>query len=80
MARFYGVVEGSRGQATRCGTPRSGLMAKAQSFSGGVWVEMSDHNGQDWVTVYATNHGVGKATRTLYDGPVAALTHKPPTP
>lgn len=82
MARFRGIVEGSRQQVTRCGTPRSGLMTIAQSWSGDIRVQMYDMKGEDWVRVYSTMHASVYAIRTLYDGPLSGVTtaRKYPTP
>lgn len=82
MARFRGVVEGSRGEASRCGTPRSGLTTVAQSWTGDIRVSLFDNNGEDWARIYSTEHGGSTAKRVLYDGPVSgALTpRKYPTP
>lgn len=75
MARFRGVVDGSRNEASRCGTRHSGLTTIAQSWTGDIRVTLYDHNGEDWVRVYATDHGGSTAKRVLYDGPMSgALT------
>jgi len=36
MARFYGIVHGGRGSASRMGTAKSGLSTVAGSWSGAV--------------------------------------------
>lgn len=75
MAHFYGVLQGSRGQATRCGTKSSDLDVTAASWQGAVRVHLQ-HNavtGEDVATVYLTSwHGAGVARDvTLYHGPVS---------
>jgi hypothetical protein len=36
MAHFYGDMQGSRGQATRCGTKQSGIHAHIRGWHTGV--------------------------------------------
>ena len=36
MSHFYGTLQGSRGEATRCGTKNSGLGTYAAGWSGAV--------------------------------------------
>ena len=36
MSHFYGVLGGSRGEATRCGTKKSGLVTYAASWDGAI--------------------------------------------
>ena len=38
MARFRGTLEGGRGQVSRLGTPKSGLMANVNGWESGVRV------------------------------------------
>ncbi len=71
MARFYGVVNGGRGDATRVGHKREGLSTVAASWAGCVRTDL-----------YVNAHGIdcarvtldrwrGEGTRaTLYDGPI----------
>ncbi len=40
MAHFYGSVEGSRGEATRCGTKNSGITAHARGWDIGGHISM----------------------------------------
>lgn len=40
MSHFYGVLEGSRGQATRCGTKSSGVNVTAAGWRGAVGVRV----------------------------------------
>lgn len=70
MAHFYGVLGGSRGQATRCGTKGSGMTATAASWDGAVRSTLYDRDGIAWVTVELIPwHGHG-TSRVLYDGAV----------
>ena len=36
MSHFYGTLQGSRGETTRCGTKKSGLVTYAASWSGAI--------------------------------------------
>jgi len=74
MAHFYGILSGSRGRATRCGTRMSGLITTAASWSGAVRVDLThddttDHNHALVTLTPWHGHGV---SRVLYDGPVDA--------
>lgn len=74
MARFYGTVQGSRGEATRLG--HSELYVTAQSFSGDIVVKM--HRGKDdidRVHIYARDHSGGGYGHTLYQGAVKDILH-----
>jgi hypothetical protein len=70
MAHFYGILKGTRGQATRLGDKRSGLRTLAASWQGAVEVQLTDRNGTDYAEVWLRPwHGTG-GNRRLYDGPV----------
>lgn len=71
MARFYGVVQGGRGAASRLGHGTTGLNVCAKSYSGDVGVELYDNNGNDHVTITVAPHG--ERGRTLYTGTLQAL-------
>lgn len=48
MSHFYGTLQGSRSQATRCGTKNSGIVAVAASWAGAVHtVVYQDEQGRD---------------------------------
>lgn len=72
MARFYGSIQGCRGEATRLGGADSGLTAIAASWSGAVKAEFyADNEDRDCVIVSLIPwHGRGPS-RTLYCGPIA---------
>ena len=58
MSHFYGVLDGSRGQATRCGTKNSGMTVNAMSWSGCVRVDIhhDETTGKDRFTVEQRQH------------------------
>ena len=54
MSHFYGVVEGSRGKATRCGTKSSGIKVQAAGWHGAVEVQVFQGiNGEDRYHIWA---------------------------
>jgi hypothetical protein len=76
MAHFYGVLQGSRGAATRCGTKGSGMVTTCASWTGAIKCRAyQKHRGglgplEDWVEVCMVPwHGAG-TTATIYDGPI----------
>lgn len=81
MARFFARMKGSRGEATRLGTPASGITTETMSYAGTVQVRMyafRPDKGQDidWVLVTLQPHpsyqgGHADTVVTLYDGPCA---------
>ena len=51
MSHFYGVLQGQRGEATRCGSQASGLTATAASWKGAIEVEVFERDGVDYFEV-----------------------------
>ena len=45
MSRFYGTVQGNRGQATRCGNASSGLTTETAGWDGCIEVTVYDRDG-----------------------------------
>ena len=73
MSHFYGTTQGSRGQATRCGTKNSGQDSIAASWEGCVAVRLyyNAKHDEDWALVSLSRwHGAGSEI-TLYEGPVS---------
>jgi hypothetical protein len=68
MSRFYGTIQGSRGQATRCG--HRDMNATAASWSGAAYAYVSADGDRDmaWLRL-APWHGAGRHL-WLYEGPV----------
>lgn len=65
MARFYANVQGSRGEATRMGTPASGITAHIRGWDVGIQVDIQDVNGSDVCYVYKTGGSNGRVSREL---------------
>jgi len=58
MAHFYGSMNGSRGEATRCGTKSSGISAHVRSWTHGVrsnLFESRQGSGEDKVCIEITS-------------------------
>jgi len=72
MSHFYGTLKGSRGEATRCGTKKSGITTHTASWEGAVRVELYQKDGIDYAKVCLTKwrNGAGDY-KLLYDGPVS---------
>lgn len=71
MSHFYGVLNGSRGEATRCGTKSSGMTATAASWQGAVRVTLREVNGADHAYVELIPWQGAGGNRLLYSGPVS---------
>jgi hypothetical protein len=72
MSHFYGTLQGSRGQATRCGDKRGGLLTVAASWKGAVNVYVyHDHEtGRDMFRVSQQPwHGAG-VSQVLVQGAI----------
>ena len=53
MSHFYGTLQGSRGEATRCGTKNSGVQTVAAGWGGAVQVNVEvNQDGDDYYTVW----------------------------
>ena len=71
MSHFYGVLKGSRGQATRCATKTSALNVTAAGWRGAVGVRVwyNADKGRDEYRVYLTPwQGSGGHSRLLAAG------------
>lgn len=60
MSHFYGSIQGSKGQATRCGTKKSGISAHIRGWNVGARVDIfTNEQGQDEVRVSKTGGSQG---------------------
>lgn len=59
MSHFYGKLQGNKGEATRCGTRNSGLLAAANGRDIGGVVRAIEHDNQDvmWFTLTGGSKG-----------------------
>jgi hypothetical protein len=66
MSRFYGTLQGNRGEATRAGSADSGLQSYTASWQGAVYCHAFAEGDQDRVSVKLTTwHGRG-ASPSVY--------------
>ena len=66
MSHFYADIKGSRGAATRCGTPASGIGAHPRGWNVGVRVVGGVNDaGEDEFLVYATGGSNGADRESL---------------
>ena len=70
MARFYGSVKGSRGEAHRLGTTSSSLVTRTASWHGAVKTLIYAHDDGDCVHVTLEPSQGNGVYHTLYRGPV----------
>lgn len=72
MSHFYGTLQGNRGEATRCGSKASGIVAHAASWQGAVraYVYYNKEYDQDWAKVSLVPWSYAGVNRLLYHGPV----------
>jgi hypothetical protein len=71
MARFYGVLQGQAGTATRLGSPRSGITVEGRGWDAGVKVHgyVNDMTGGDEFDIYMTG-GSNGATPSRHLGTI----------
>ncbi len=70
MAHFYGTLKGVRGEATRTGTPSSGMVTVCASWKGAIRCSAYvNEEGVDYVCIEKIRwEGQGEQL-LLYDGP-----------
>lgn len=74
MAHFYGTVRGSRGEASRMGGERSGMVTYCASWRGAVRCHAYvNAEGMDCVRVSLTQWRGRGVERQLYDGPIGEM-------
>lgn len=64
MSRFYGSISGSRGEASRTGTPQSGLGGHIRGWNIGCRVEIfADIEDNDRCNIYITGGSNNSGTK-----------------
>ena len=71
MSKFYGTLQGSRGEATRCGSKRSGIETIAASWAGAIetrvfWNEDKQRN--EYIVTKRPWQGSAGETKVLASG------------
>jgi hypothetical protein len=78
MAHFYADIQGNRGQATRMGTPNSGIAGHIRGWNVGCRVVCQvREDGKDEVLVYRTNgsnSGSGQLIAKFIEGEETIIT------
>lgn len=68
MSHFYGILQGSRGGVTRCGTQGSGVETHAAGWGGAIRVKVWAQDGVDHFTVLMVPWSGMGAYRLLASG------------
>lgn len=77
MSRLYGVIQGCRGEATRCGSASSGIRASVQSWNGSLVSYMDlDKDGKPVVTLKTSEDSSGYGSETIFVGSLEELKAK----
>lgn len=76
MSRFYGSLNGARGESTKTGTTNSGIQSHARGWNIGVKTNVYDHDGQDYVSIGITG-GSHNGSVTLDLGTFKLVDGKP---
>lgn len=73
MSHFYGILQGNRGEATRCGSKDSGMETYCASWDGAVrcMAYVDEETGQDFVRVELTQWQGRGTYKVLYNGPIS---------
>jgi hypothetical protein len=75
VTHFIGAVQGSRAEATRLGTPNSGINTVARGWNLGVNVQGRKEDDGDVFTIYADSGSNGR-TAGMYIGTVQLIDGK----
>jgi hypothetical protein len=54
MSHFYGTLNGSRGEATRCGDKNSGMLTNCAGWGGSIQAQAYENDGMDMYRVFLT--------------------------
>lgn len=66
MSRFYGSLQGNRGEATRCGGAESGVSCHVRGWDIGIEVRgYVNEDGQDEFRVFITGGSNGRTVNKL---------------
>ena len=74
MARFYAEIQGSRGEATRMGTAKTGISRHIRGWDVGIYVEGEVRANEDIFHVYLTSGSNGSRRKHLGTFTAADLT------
>ena len=73
MAQFRAVIKGQRGEASRLGSARTGILATVDGWNSGVAIRAYvDENGQDCFELHATG-GSNAQIKSKYIGVITVV-------
>ncbi len=75
MARFRATIQGQRGEASRLGSPKTGIQARINGWEAGVEVAARAVGDTDVFNIFATNGSNG--SRSVYLGHVISTANGP---
>jgi len=75
MAQFRATIKGNRGEASRLGTKKSGLVARINGWDIGVAIYARHEKGHDYLDVYQTSGSNGGYSDLL----IASISEYKPT-
>lgn len=71
MAEYYATTKGNKGQATRCGTAKSGIETTTASWKGAIRTTIKKNKkGEDIVTIEQIPWKGNGKSRTIYTGKI----------
>jgi hypothetical protein len=73
MATFYSSIQGTRGEANRCGSKESGIRAAVQSYDGSIETRLSLVNGKVWAYIGTATGSSSYGSNAIYHGPLEDL-------
>ena len=76
MSKFYGMIQGNRGVATRGGSKNSGYMASCQSYDGSVITRMWYDDNDKLVVSLEVSDGSHSFGDTIFRGSIEELRKK----
>jgi len=76
MSKFYGMVRGNRGAATRGGSANSGFKATAQSFDGSVITELDYDENNKLIVRISVSEGSNCYGDLVFKGTLEELVNK----
>ena len=76
MSKFYGMVQGNRGAATRGGSANSGFKATAQSWDGSVITMLDYDSNNNLIVELQVSDGSSIYGETIFKGSLEELVNK----
>lgn len=77
MARFYGDLQGNRGEATRMGTSSSGIQAHIRGWYAGIAVVCEAHDTAQGEVDICTAYETGGSSSSRYKRELGSVRYPP---